>query len=212
MTIARSLVIISTTRGKKTAALRGIVDTMMRAKKDVLKLPTGEKVDLIYLAKWPDLDEFGYLNAIRWKFIEEDSTGALAYKGIVSFAATTLAMAVRDAALEIDAIVSPRSSRTDAEPYRARIQLLLLTRDLSPGFTRKNKTRAGEATNLAAVQEEIDYSPQDGEDEIKSLLIVDDSVASGRTVAVMLEKLRAAGLPKSCQITVAAPAWIPVNE
>ncbi|MCC3243803.1 phosphoribosyltransferase [Methylocystis sp. WRRC1] len=40
------------------------------------------------------------------------------------------------------------------------------------------------------------------------MLIVDESVASGKTVAAVLEHLRHAGLPGDCKIMVAAPAWL----
>jgi orotate phosphoribosyltransferase-like protein len=47
-----------------------------------------------------------------------------------------------------------------------------------------------------------------GECGIKSLLIVDESVSSGRTIAAVLAHLRRAGLPKDCIVYVAAAAWL----
>ena len=50
--------------------------------------------------------------------------------------------------------------------------------------------------------------PLDTSLEFKSLVIVDESLASGRTVAAMLHHLRQAGLPKDCVVYVAVAAYL----
>ena len=105
---------------------------------------------------------------------------------------------------DFDAAVSPPSSRQDADPYRDSILRDTKVRDLTPNLSRNGDAKASD--NKATVQDVIDefvYKPDGSENSIKSLLIVEESTAEGKTVAAFLHHLRAAGLTESCSITIA---------
>jgi uracil phosphoribosyltransferase len=81
-------------------------------------------------------------------------------------------------------------------------------RDLTARFSRNGKIRAAAASSVEEVRDEFNYQSVGDESEIKSLLIIDESLASGRTVAAVLDHLRSVGLPKDCIIYVAVAAWL----
>jgi hypothetical protein len=85
--------------------------------KDEFTLPTGEKVILIYGARHPGKGT-RYLNAVRIRPVDEASDMALEYRSMEKFYARELAKLVELGAPTFDAVVSPPSSRRDAEPYR----------------------------------------------------------------------------------------------
>ncbi len=58
-------------------------------------------------------------------------------------------------------------------------------------------------TTLDQVIEEYVYAPTGSEPTTKSLLILDETVGSGKTAAAILHHLRAAGLPSDCKVTIA---------
>lgn len=171
------------------------------------ELPTGEKVSVIFLRQLPDLGELIYLQSIRSGRVDEDSLIARIYRNLLVRFAMLLAAEVK-ARISFDAVVSPPSSRTDADPYREAILRDAKCLDLSPRFSRIGKTRAATAKSLEEVFAEFQYKPAGDEGSIKSLLIVDDSVASGSTIAALLHHLRKAGLPSNSVITAAAPALL----
>ena len=172
-----------------------------------LTLPTGETVRFVFLRKWPKLGEMIYLQSIRSGRIEDGSLTAQAYRAMAPTFARQLAAEVHNGT-QFDAVVSPRSSRADAVVYRETILRDSNVPDVTGRFSRKNKVNAATASSLDEVIDEFVYVPNGIEAGIKSLLIVDDSVASGNTIAAVLHHLREAGLPNDCAITVAAPAWL----
>lgn len=173
-----------------------------------LILPTGEKADFVYLRKWPELGDMIYLQSMRSGRMKEDSLAARGYKGMARVHAGRLADLVRDKVPPFDAVVSPPSKRADADVYRNEIVKGIAVRDLTPGFSRKGKISAGTASSVAEVVDEFDYQPAGGESDIKSLLIVDESVSSGRTIAAVLDHLRRTGLSNDCIVCIAAAAWL----
>ena len=58
--------------------------------------------------------------------------------------------------------------------------------------------------------EELDYEADGKEHEIKSLLIVDETVADGKTAAAMLHHLRMHGLSEGAEVTLVA--WAKVKN
>src|ERR1700728_3307354 len=85
--------------------------------KEEFTLPTGEKVTLIYGAKHPGKGTT-YLNAARMGPVDEKSHMAVEYHAMESFYGLQLAAHVKSEVPDFDAIVSPPSSRPDANPYR----------------------------------------------------------------------------------------------
>lgn len=168
-----------------------------------LELPTGETLEIVYLRKLPDLGDLIYLHSVRTGRVTEPVEKL--YKTMAPFHAGRLAQSVTPS---FDAIVSPPSERADAEVYRNALIGKPGALDLTDRFSRKGNVKASTASSIQEVVDEFDYAAQGDESEINSLLIVDESVASGKTVAAVLEHLRRAGLPGDCKIMVAAPAWL----
>lgn len=104
-----------------------------------------------------------------------------------------------------DAIALAPSSRTLGVPYRAAISARFPSAvDLSQHFTKTDDTKAGSLKTFAEVLKGITYAgpPQPS---LGSLLIVDDVLESGRTVASMVNRLLVARMPPTSTITVAVP-------
>ncbi len=70
-------------------------------------------------------------------------------------------------------------------------------------FKRRGDTKSADPGDLSAMVKELVYTPYGEEKDIKSVLIVDESVGEGKTAAAILEHLRAAGLPKGTKVTLA---------
>jgi hypothetical protein len=96
-----------------------------------LTLPTNEEVHLVYLRKWPHLDDMIYLQAVRSGRMREDSLAAQHYKAMARTHAGTLAELVKDNGPAFDAVVSPPSKRCDAAMYRNAIVGSPGSRDLT---------------------------------------------------------------------------------
>jgi hypothetical protein len=173
-----------------------------------LTLPTDENVHLVYLRKWPNLGDMIYLQAVRSSRMKEDSSAAQSYKAMAFNYARQLADLLKHEIPEFDTVVSPPSKRMDADVYRNEILRRVSARDLTPRFSRRGAISAAASSSVQEVINEFGYQPAGDESEIKSLVIVDESVASGRTIAAALYHLRKAGLTKDCTIFVATAAWL----
>ena len=172
-------------------------------------LPTGERVTLIYGAKHPGKGTT-YLNAVRMGPVDEESGVAREYHSMENIYGEMLAAAVAQKASDFDAVVSPPSSRQDADPYRrAVLRRNKLAADLTNNFSRKGEVRVGQdGITLEQAINEIIYVSDGNESRVRSLLIVDESVASGKTVAALLHHMRNAGLSSECRVTVATWAKV----
>ena len=172
-------------------------------------LPTSEKVPLIYGAMHPGKGTT-YLNAVRMMPIDETSATAVEYHAMKEFLAQLLAAKVKAEMPTFDSVVSPPSSRSDAEAYRQAVLRDRSVPDLTSRFSRKGKVKIGDNnTTLDQAVDELVYSSTGTESGIHSLLIVDKSIASGKTVAAVLHHMRQAGLRKDCRITIVVWARIP---
>ncbi|MFG1201770.1 phosphoribosyltransferase [Xanthobacter aminoxidans] len=169
-----------------------------------ITLSTEKVVQLVYGAQHPGSGTV-YLQSVRMRKVDEQSGVALCYRSLLSNNAGRLAALVRDQVPEIDAVVSPPSSRQDAVPYReAILRDRPGTPDLSGDFTRAGKTKAGDSkTTVKDMVDEFQYRSVKDLSGVKSLLIVDESISTGKTVAAVLQHLYANGLPEDCRITVA---------
>jgi hypothetical protein len=167
------------------------------------ELPTGEKVSLIYGAQHPGRGT-SFPQGVRAGAYDDNSAEALAHRNMLWVYQRDLTALVRQELPSFDAIVTPPSCRQDADPYRSAIAEDQNAMDLTSGFTRLNKYKAGDSnTTVEDMVMEFVYKGSGKEAEIKELLIVDESISSGKTVAAMLVRLREAGLPEDCRITVA---------
>lgn len=171
------------------------------------KLPNGERVRLVYGDAYPNTPTL-YLQGIRSGSVSEDRNVALMYHAMERIYACRLADAVLAEVGHVDAILTPPSSRADAEPYRDAISMRLQARDLTDRFDRKGIVRASEAASLDDLVAEFIYEPDGDEGDIKTLLIIDESIASGKTVASLLTHLRLSGLSIDCRVMVAVQALL----
>lgn len=123
---------------------------------------------------------------------------------------SALVAEVQQPGIQFDAVLRIASSGIDAVPYMTALCAAFpgIT-DLTPNLTRKGRVRAANGkTTLADLIEEFEYTPSGAEVSFKSLLIVDETYATGKSVAAVLEHLRGAGLPEDADITVAVCAMI----
>ena len=170
---------------------------------DSFELPTTEKVGLVYGRQHPG-NGTAYLNAVRLQSIGDDHDLARVYHAMLPQFTHELAELVRSNEIHFDAVVSPPSSRADARPFREAILRNKGAVDLTLGFSRHGVVKIADPTT--SVQQAIDefcYIAQGCEASITSLLIVDESIASGKTIAAVLHHLRQAGLSANCTVHVA---------
>jgi len=111
----------------------------------------------------------------------------------------------------VDAVVSPPTSFPHPpEPYREAIKKKFAKAvDLTERFTRSCDYSSGEEAAFDRMMEAVSYTPAGDEPQCRTLVIVDDIVSSGRTAALVVSKVRDAGLPVGARILVAAPLWLP---
>jgi hypothetical protein len=103
---------------------------------DGFKLPTGEIVRRIYGVRHPGKGT-AYLNAVRTTKIDENSLMATEYHGMKRTYAVQLAAEVKRHVPDFDAVISPPSSRPDAEPYRDAVLYGSKARDISQNFCKR---------------------------------------------------------------------------
>ena len=174
---------------------------------DQFRLPNGRTVLRVFGVRHPG-DGSVYLNGVRMGAVKEKDTIAIEYHNMKQIYALRLANEVANMGATFDAVVTPPSSRDDVNVYRNAILRHICARELS-GFTRKGAIKAGEnGTALADVIDEFEYAPDGQEREIRSLLIIDDIAAKGKTTAAILEHLYRNGMPEDAQIMLAVWAVV----
>jgi len=178
-----------------------------------LDLPSGETVRYIYLRDVKNLGDMIYLQSIRSGRLKEDYQTSKTYKAMEWLYAIQLSEELDE--MTFDAALTPPSSRTDAKPY---LEQILATRDaidFSNRFTRNGKCKSANEHSVKEMLSEFIYQKSGDECKIGSLLIVDDSVASGTTIATIIQLLKDNGMRDTCKVTVASPAWLkakPTNK
>lgn len=166
------------------------------------KLPTGEVIPLLFQHKHPTVTTV-FLQGIRNGRYSDNSIEAKEYANRLKLEKIMFGDMVVAASVNYDAVVSPPSSRSDATPYRNEVLDENIV-DLTSAFSRSCAVKAGDhRTTVNDLVADFHYQPSGSEQLIKSLLIVDETISSGKTVAAVLECLRTAGLPQDCLVTVA---------
>lgn len=165
-------------------------------------LPTGDGVTVYHVTN-KDGAAGTYFNGKRMG-IRAPSTAEL-YKIWLPKYQTMLVRQLEESGMEFDAVVSPPSSGNDAQPYREAILQRWPVLDLSPAFSRKNVIKASRAETTVddLVDNEFVHVPTGDESQIKSILIVDEAFATGKSVAAIIELLRRAGMPADAKVAVA---------
>jgi hypothetical protein len=185
-------------------------------------LPTEPEitVTLVYLCKWSESDGcpggLMYLQGIRTGSLAavspsgrpEDAAESRTYSSLRDRHVARLTVEVSEPVL---AVISPPSRHSELTlPYRDAVKKRFPhATDLTDRFKRAENVSAGESASLTDLVNALTYHPGGDEGTFSSLLIIDDVFARGRTAAALVKRLREAGLPENCTITIAAPLWLP---
>lgn len=168
-------------------------------------LPTGEAATLLYLGSGGSSYILYYLHKLRRGTATEDDRRA--YEAMLPTNSIRLADLVAAVVPDADALIMIPSSRDDAKPYFQKILGRLKSpADLSAAMTRAGKVKEADAeTTIEKIAADMSYRPTGGESEIKSLIIVDETYGTGKSVAATLKVLRENGLQHGdkCKITIA---------
>lgn len=158
---------------------------------------------MVYARKYPH-PELHHLNAVRLGAVLADakrrwekSTPQMAADLVAEVAALKVAF---------DAIVLVPSSRTDGLPFFDALSKSFPVTDLSSRFSTTTSIKAARGASLQAMVGRLVYSPKGDEQSLRHLLVVDDSIASGVSVAAILRHLWSAGVPADCAVVVAVAA------
>lgn len=107
--------------------------------------------------------------------------------------------------VDFDTIVVVPSSRCDARPFAdALLKAHPSARDLSPQMSKSPGWRSGGGDALADARENIKAATFDAS-SIKSIAIVDDTLSTGNSAAVVLESLRENGLREDALVWLVVP-------
>jgi len=110
----------------------------------------------------------------------------------------------------IEAIVCPPSSK----PYLQRPYLEAIKNannsiiDLTGSIKRKKNISAGKGIDLNSYIDGLYIEKPEKLNSIRSLLVVDDVLGRGKTVAALVSFLRNNGLPNDGRVEVMCPLWI----
>jgi glutamine phosphoribosylpyrophosphate amidotransferase len=166
-------------------------------------------VTLAYLAKPPNIGDLIYLQSIRSGILKPGSLVIPAHETMVTFK-YSIQLRTETQLDSVDAVASPPSTRTDAAPYREKFAGIASI-DITERFSRRAPFKAGTSNDLDEVRASMSYASAGDESNLRSILIVDDILASGRTVSGMVSHLREAGASYLNEIYVAAPLWLPIE-
>lgn len=168
------------------------------------------QVEVAFLVRGADPKPFEHIQRARngtyeaLNLLPDQTEGERIYIARAKQFAPTLASHLPT--ITFDAIVSPPSSFKHAEPFRA----FLTDRarmDLTGRFHRSAPVRSGEGATVTEITSAMTYVRGGDESSIHSLLIVDESFHTGRTIAGILSHLRDAGLPEDCRVVLACAFW-----
>ena len=115
--------------------------------------------------------------------------------------------AFSDRCVQCAALVAPPSSRNDAQPYAdALLDAGIASVDLSCCVSRIDSSfRAGESASFEEVRSSIEVVLKPQDHSFDSLVVIDDVLSSGRSVAAVVLALRDSGfILNSTQVFVAA--------
>lgn len=182
-----------------------------RMTKTNFKLPSGEIAVFIFGAKYNDEKTF-YLQGIRSKKVFEGSLIAQNYHAMKDIWANRLAAELHAHVSKADALIVAPSSRDDIAPYRDAIELRLIREFEAGKFSRLGKKKSAEGATINDLMEDFSYTASGNESNFNTIIVLDDSLASGNTISAMLSHLYRAGLPKDCRIIVVTWAFFPKDS
>lgn len=167
------------------------------------KLPTGKAIRLLH-SVYLGGSVANYINGIRRGWIKEDSETGHEFRRLEPQMCADITQGMKELGLEFDALVRVPSSRGDSDVlHGACLAKWPEAADLSPRLSRAGKFKAADAASVADMVAELIYRRSGNESEIRTLLIVDESISTGKTVAAVLEILQANGVPADVEVTLA---------
>lgn len=165
-------------------------------------LPTGETI-CVYHATFSGGWAGNYFNGKRIGFNGETTKDN--YNRAIPELQRKLVQEIEQAGIIFDAVVCPPSYGDDIEPYRQAVLERWPVRDITGNFTRQGRNRAVRPdTTVEDMIAEFIYAPDGKEEEIRSLLVIDESVASGKTIAAVLHHLRKHGMLEDAAVAAAS--------
>ena len=179
-----------------------------------LETPKGRKITLTYLESNKELSDKGLMflhykrsTRISESQLKEQKIQYSAFKQVHISRLFALTGGFRQ---ESDCIVTPPSSQDDAIPYLNKFLGELVIDDFTNRFSRKdwNIRACDQGTGFETLLKNTTYEAGGDESGIKSLIIVDDIYATGKTVDTILELMFPKHIPTSAKIDVVAPLRI----
>lgn len=175
------------------------------------------EIQVVALHKGKDTGPFSYLQGMRQGTLNliskdpEQTEAARSYHRNKNSYADSLANAIDG---PIDAVISPPSDHPEqAEFYRqAIVAKHLVSTDLTPRLSRSGEIRAGHGATLDEVIAGLSYEGEGDECSLKHIIIVDDTFATGTTVAAVIAVLRKHGLTQTCTIIVVCPLRLETSK
>jgi adenine/guanine phosphoribosyltransferase-like PRPP-binding protein len=116
-----------------------------------------------------------------------------------------------ESAGQFDAILCPQSRRPQFQGFALEATAKYHEcKNLTGRFKKASDIQAGtDGTSYEMLENILEYTPGDDEKCLKRILILDDLVASGKTIAAYCSKLSDNGVPADCEFVVVAPLWLP---
>lgn len=110
----------------------------------------------------------------------------------------------------MDVLVSPPSTRPELiVPYRQALSKKFPDAiDRTEAFTSDGSVSSTHGASYEELLASISYKPFGDESKLNSIVIVNDVLARGRTVAAIIHRLKEAELSPTCSITIACPLWV----
>lgn len=169
---------------------------------ETVQLPSGHSATLVSVGNETNGDLF-WLHVKRTSRAETASSMSLSYNAMVSLKYTQiLTHNVLELKGDYDAVIKAPSSQKDADPYFNDIQSKLNLDDRSNQFS-KNETIKAAESSPEEVFKAMRFETRGDEHELNSILIVDESFASGSTVDAIVRRLVEAGAPNELQVHIA---------
>ena len=159
---------------------------------------------LTYCVAFPALSSL-YFQAKRvgqlesWTFLESDLCR-------LEEVATLELYQARRRLLNFDAVVAPPSGRPDADRLKSWLIGSRSILDLTPRFTQAANTEASTPADPENSHCRYSYCSDADEGNLRSLFVIDDAIASGRTVDRLLHHLSRSGFDQS-KHTVEVAVW-----
>jgi len=174
---------------------------------EIVQLPSGRSATLVSIGNetsgdliWLHVKRTHYAKNVASMETSYNSMVGLKYRHILTYN-------VLELKVDYDAVIKAPSSQMDAAPYFNDIQSKLNINDRSNQFSKKAGFKAAESSP-EEVFKAMAFEARGDEYKLNSILIVDESFATGATVDAIVRRLIEAGAPKNLQVHIAVALHI----